>query len=124
MTDKNDGDYFCFDCGALINDVNTEFADGEPFCVDCITDRKPKTGPKNDGDQAFPTGDHTHGGHAGMSLRDWFAGQAMQALIGKHKALSNNGEYAPKVDCEYTFRSSLASGAYAYADAMIAERDK
>jgi hypothetical protein len=112
MTDKNDGDYFCFDCGALINDVNTEFVDGEPFCVDCTSERKPKTGPKNDGDQAFPTGDHIHGGHAGMSLRDWFAGQALAGIL---------ASYPPneKIDV-----SIVAMWSYDLADAMIAEREK
>lgn len=64
---------------------------------------------------AFPHGDPVSGGHSGMSLRDWFAGMAMQAIL-KATVLSSPS------------RIDIASDAYAMADAMadamIAERKK
>ena len=59
---------------------------------------------KNDGGQAFP------GGHPpnGMSLRDWFAGMALQGLIDP-RAMSPGTEI-------------LAEKSYSFADAMLAER--
>lgn len=57
---------------------------------------------------AFPRAD---GGwspsHDGMTLRDWFAGQA----LANHKTLEWKPEHAAKQ-------------AYAYADAMLAERER
>lgn len=60
------------------------------------------------GGPAFPfvSGDMTM---YGMSIRDYFAGIAMQALIEKY-------------DCEP--KGETAMEAYEYADAMLAERDK
>ena len=62
----------------------------------------------NDGGQAYPTGNPTQGGHDGMSLRDWFAGQAMT-----HIADSCYGSLVQRAD-----------ECYALADAMLAQRDK
>jgi hypothetical protein len=45
----------------------------------------------------------------GMSLRDWFAGQALAGLV-------FHNDYGARSDDE------IANGAYAYADAMIAAR--
>jgi hypothetical protein len=73
------------------------------------------TKPINDGGSAFPMGYHPEGNnadHTGMSLRDWFAGMAMQGLLSK--------DY-------YSFTSDLDDAviqAYKVADAMIAERKK
>jgi hypothetical protein len=73
------------------------------------------TKPINDGGSAFPMGYHPEGNnadHIGMSLRDWFAGMAMQGLLSK--------DY-------YSFMSDLDDAvihAYKVADAMIAERKK
>jgi hypothetical protein len=73
---------------------------------------------RNDGGPAFaalgvgPSGDVYH--ETGMSLRDWFAGQA---LIGLCPADMSEEEYTvnPKL---------LARTAYAQADAILAERSK
>ena len=63
---------------------------------------------KKDGGAAFPLqGSATHGRNGGMSLRDWFAGMAMQALI------QREGDYA-----------RTASRAYEIADDMLNEREK
>lgn len=45
----------------------------------------------------------------GLSIRDWFAGQALQAII----HAPNCGPFA-----------SVANESYQYADAMMAEREK
>jgi hypothetical protein len=69
----------------------------------------------NDGGPAFPQAGHTlpSGNYEwpveGMSLRDWFAGQALAGLV-------FHNDYGARSDDE------IANGAYAYADAMIAAR--
>jgi hypothetical protein len=59
----------------------------------------------NDGGPAFPR--HAYDGHDGMSLRDWFAGQALAGL------LAHTGES----------ERNRAVAAYRYADAMLRARD-
>ena len=54
------------------------------------------------------------------SLRDYFAGQALIGIIGKYPCEIceiKPGEYAP-------VNVSAAKGAYAYADALLAERER
>lgn len=64
----------------------------------------------NDGGPAFPThGDQLSNATYGMTLRDYFAGQA---LVG---SLTAGESTDPKV---------IAKFAFEYADAMIAERVK
>jgi len=67
----------------------------------------------NDGGQAFPHGFVNHGREEtypslGMSLRDWFAGMALQGLIGGCLAGDNSG---------WTVEGNVFA-AYQYADAM------
>jgi hypothetical protein len=62
---------------------------------------------RDDGGPAFAHGDHTNGGHPGMSLRDWFAGQALAGLLASNQGQNQN---------------ELAWLAYAAADAMLAAR--
>lgn len=52
-----------------------------------------------------------------MNLRDWLAGQAMQAIISKAPF-----EESSLDDMEAEYKT--ARGAYDYADAMLAERSK
>ena len=73
----------------------------------------------NDGGPAFPGGLNSAKVtrvtvEGGMSLRDFFAGQALVSLI--HRREMTN--------CEAYSRPELASEAYHYADAMIEERNK
>ena len=73
---------------------------------------------KPDGGQAFPRppfiqGDSYWPDQNGMSLRDWFAGQALAGLIAGCLASDT-----------LTTPASLALEAYATADAMITERNK
>jgi hypothetical protein len=76
------------------------------------------TTPKDNGGPAFPqTNDSWNGSEhnpptpTGMTLRDWFAGMALQGMV----ANSSIDAIKPQ---EY------ASDAYLYADAMIMERNK
>lgn len=49
----------------------------------------------------------------GMTLRDWFAGQALPEIMRRSFALSNNAPICGAL---------MAEGAYDVADAMLAER--
>ena len=72
----------------------------------------------DDGGAAFP-----HPGHysSGMSLRDWFAGQAIAGLlVGRAGMLGNDFSAYAKGYCN----GALADRAYALVDAMLAERAK
>lgn len=75
------------------------------------TDRK-----MNDGGPAFP---HMKAeGHndyaAGLSLRDWFAGQALVAM----SIAAPYSDTARSAD----YQQAVSAAAYAYADAMLAAR--
>ena len=70
---------------------------------------------RDDGGQAFPMpqAETSEGGHweeNGMSLRDWFAGQALAGLL----AGSPDADCGPK---------GYSADAYSLADAMLATRD-
>lgn len=62
------------------------------------------------------TSDDSLIGDAGMSLRDYFAGQAMAAMISTSAAPAIVGGLAGA-------ESNCAASAYMMADAMIKERD-
>lgn len=76
---------------------------------------------REDGGPAFP--------HDGMSMRDWFAGQALAAIIAKHHPMGEPGtpdtgrEIVPHGTAQDIMKS-IARGAYRYADAMIEARSK
>lgn len=61
-----------------------------------------------DGGPAFPTSTAAEGPFGGMTLRDWFAGQALIGLL--HPGWEKNSLEAPRQ-------------AYLIADVMLAERD-
>ena len=94
----------------------------------------------NDGGPAFPFDPvgGIHGGSTGMSLRDYFAGQAMAAMVAGHlkhnRDPSRRGGDEPLLDytmpdCEGVIEERdcnapiMASVAYAMADAMLAARE-
>lgn len=63
-------------------------------------------------------------GSPGMTLRDWFAGQAIGAIIaatsaGQHKPVKNG-----KAVTQASIEAGIAEDAYTVADAMLAERAK
>lgn len=77
-----------------------------------------------DGGPAFPVVSHgSVSDHqffsGGMTLRDWFAGQA---LIGVSAELVKHGY--PKPEFSHGEIYSISTTAYMIADAMIAEREK
>lgn len=82
------------------------------------------TKPK-DGGAAFPRaalispeGVYVSEGERGMSLRDWFAGLAMAALLSSPKRFSIEDKVGP-------FEiSDVVQGAYIVADALLEERAK
>lgn len=68
---------------------------------------------KNEGGPAFPYNSLGPYGHSqGMTLRDWFAGQAMCAAVSR-------SDYEP-----FRTAADLAEYLYEIADAMLAARDK
>ncbi len=76
------------------------------------------TDTKDEGGPAFPrtwtegsNGEYWTTSSPGMSLRDWFAGQALQTTIRDRVGAYNSMKEA-------------AGAAYLFADAMIAERKK
>lgn len=71
--------------------------------------------PKNP--PAFPMGDPVNGGYDGMTLRDWFAGQALPQLL---PALLPKGLGEGHLQNNAT----AAVVAYAIADAILAERER
>ena len=77
----------------------------------------------NDGGPAFPhpefstkihNGIRVYDPHAGMSLRDWFAGQAMSAILISLKEQGIQEEDIP----------NMAGDCFLCADAMLAERNR
>ncbi len=83
-----------------------------------------KSGTLEDGNDAI-------GAQDGMSLRDWFAGQALGSLHGQIADIFTNtlripDSEADKGDVDYAMRRAfaLAETAYFIADCMIAERAK
>jgi hypothetical protein len=73
---------------------------------------------RNDGGPTFPTEPNTQPGfyaHHGMSLRDYFAGQALAGLAGRkfHKGDAGEG-----------YAEWAASMAYEFADALLAARER
>jgi hypothetical protein len=64
-----------------------------------------------------PESDECHQvGESGMTLREWFAGMALQGL------LANGGVATRQGDNDY--RDATARAAFAYADAMLAQSKK
>ena len=71
-----------------------------------------------DGGPAFGYGNHEQGGHSGVSLRDYFAGQA---LAGITAGLCSDTSVGDRAYDRVRF-SHAAEDAYAMADAMLAAR--
>lgn len=68
---------------------------------------------------AFPQSMKAEGPFGGLTMRDWFAGQALPAVI----AATSAGQHNPRRDAgEVGILSSMALDAYDIADAMLAAR--
>ena len=91
---------------------------------------------KNDGGPAFPRGIRQHGRTSrglyakclsgpicGMTLRDWFAGQALAALIANPNTPKAVGAMANML-AHGRPQIPAADRRYMFADAMLAEREK
>lgn len=74
---------------------------------------------RDDGGQAFPVHSAIGAGEGGMSLRDWFAGQALPEAFAEVVEANADGTASYN-----QIAAAAASGAYAIADAMLAERNK
>lgn len=68
---------------------------------------------KDNGGPAFPVGSGQWKDFPGMTLRDWFAGQALAGWLAYFAGTSS--PMKPE---------NMALESYQFADAMIAERDK
>ena len=74
-----------------------------------------------DNPRAFPAGwpEAGYEPHYGMTLRDWFAGQALGAIV----TATSNGQHYPAREGQ-SLIEGMAQDAYELADAMLAERAK
>jgi hypothetical protein len=73
----------------------------------------------NPGERA-PDGTGIHAGSPGMTLRDWFAGQALQGML----AHSRNGHgYRPR-DPNEEWHRAIADEAYELANMMLRARQR
>ena len=68
---------------------------------------------QDNGGPAFPR-DHAHNGHNGMSLRDYFAAKAMQALIAEGAGHNSDPKQI----------NPMCYTAYNWADAMLHARQQ
>jgi hypothetical protein len=76
---------------------------------------------KEDGGPAFPWGEH--GARlGGMTLRDWFAGQAISGMFTNEMVLRNVRNKSQKKGID--FSAEVAFQAYTLADEMIKERNR
>ena len=71
----------------------------------------------DDGGSAFPFGDYQNGGEQGMTLRDYFAAAALQAIVSNFQPqeVADIASGAIRLD-------GTPKAAYTIADAMIAAR--
>ena len=94
------------------NDIERQAKQRKESVRAAINKDKPMNNPL-----AFPNPNRTD--QTGMSLRDYFAAKAMQAIMGDHKEQQYWGEaYSIKDMMQFT-----AERAYEQADAMLKERE-
>lgn len=75
----------------------------------------------NHGGPAFPTVAGQTVYSNGMTLRDWFAGHALAAMIAKAPFFDRDGELGSPIGM-VQFKKDMAESAYFYADAMLKAR--
>lgn len=71
----------------------------------------------NTGGPAFPSADFEQHEYTGMTLRDWFAGQAMTTMF--YPAIMESIRTDVDLNCD-----KVAEFAYLMADAMLSQREK
>lgn len=93
--------------------------------------------PINDGGPAFPNNDAHGCAYTGMTLRDWFAGQALPGLLAQRQEAGDyDGPHCTTdaMDAGIVYKGNfislkgddseaLAEDAFRIADAMLAERE-
>lgn len=82
---------------------------------------------RDDGGSAFPGFQPSEGSSfvyadGGMTLRDWFAGQALSGICSDERNMSAMTRVAEAEGLDLT--QYVSSSAYEMADAMLAERSK
>jgi len=87
-------------------------------CRFVIDDKEVENMSKNDGGPAFPCGGWLN--HDGMSLRDYLAATALQGMMASE---SEGNGLCPRCSTAGKFIDGCAKEAYAYADAMLKERE-
>lgn len=80
---------------------------------------KDDVGPAFPHDEKNGDGSHYHS-HMGMTLRDWFAGQALVAIVGNNQLLNDLEKAMP----EARMNDMISKASYMLSDAMLAERSK
>ena len=70
-----------------------------------------------DGGPAFPFSDELHGFYPGMTLRDWFAGQALKGAI-------SGMDWEDFIAMDFEEVESVCCKSYIAASAMLAERER
>lgn len=87
------------------------------------------SGTVDDGGPAFamgipesPTRSHGPYSQKGMTLRDWFAGLALQGGLSSTETLQQAALVALQADGKITLEQMLAIRSYAFADAMLEAR--
>ena len=79
--------------------------------------------PTYNGGPAFPISDTFHPDYTGMSLRDWFAGQALAGELATMFSIDRVRAMAKVAKEDRISESEVLAGmCYAYADAMLAAR--
>ena len=73
---------------------------------------------KNTGGPAFPRSDYVSNSNSGMTLRDWFAGQALAGMLSDYR------RYTPRPGHKSNWHKVMAAEAFVIADDMLAERAK
>lgn len=71
---------------------------------------------KDNGGAEFPYGNWEQGGESGVTLRDWFAGQALTGIVGVNYDWFTSGTETGSRTHE------AAAFAYSLADALLAAR--
>lgn len=93
----------------------------EESILDNLTTEREQRDPADGGD-AFPCTPSASGWIRGMSLRDWFAGMAMQGLIANHAVWEETLRLS--VQCGFDSNQFASMLAFGLSDAMLEERKR